>query len=303
MHNSDATFYFFLGWESFSTFAHLFEKNGWSSKSCLCMGHLLRKSLCVHNPQCPRQELNLVLDLRRVACESGTLQGQISSSSKYLAEELNLVLQLRTLPCYPSHSQGTFVNQYPDLESNQDLDLRRVQCDPLHHRDVTEPTTGFAPASSGLRDRRLSQSSHVGIVRNQHEREDSNPMRRLWRPLALPGAHSCEAQEPLLLSLVDITFQLHIPVRLADKLRPAFDPHGVSGVQRLPQRTNRRMAHLQTGLLWRAVGLALVATSRTPARSFPRSKCRPASAAPRGRSSVRRRPAARRNTGRSSGPA
>ncbi len=25
--------------------------------------------------------------------------------------------------------------QYPDLESNQGLDLRRVQCDPLHHRD------------------------------------------------------------------------------------------------------------------------------------------------------------------------
>ena len=27
--------------------------------------------------------------------------------------------------------------QYPDLESNQDLDLRRVRCDPLHHRDKT----------------------------------------------------------------------------------------------------------------------------------------------------------------------
>jgi hypothetical protein len=27
---------------------------------------------------------------------------------------------------------------YPDLESNQDLDLRRVQCDPLHHRDATK---------------------------------------------------------------------------------------------------------------------------------------------------------------------
>ena len=27
------------------------------------------------------------------------------------------------------------VNQYPDLDLNQDLDLRRVQCNPLHHRD------------------------------------------------------------------------------------------------------------------------------------------------------------------------
>ena len=36
----------------------------------------------------------------------------------------------------------------PDLESNQDQDLRRVLCALLHHRDVftAEPTTGFAPA-------------------------------------------------------------------------------------------------------------------------------------------------------------
>ena len=30
---------------------------------------------------------------------------------------------------------GPWANQYLDLESNQDLDLRRVPCDPLHHRD------------------------------------------------------------------------------------------------------------------------------------------------------------------------
>ena len=49
------------------------------------------------------------------------------------------------------------VLKYPNLESNQDLDLRRVRCDPLHHRDVQpEPTTGFAPALSGLQDRRLA---------------------------------------------------------------------------------------------------------------------------------------------------
>ena len=36
--------------------------------------------------------------------------------------------------------------EYPDLDLNQGLDLRRVQCYPLHHRDLSEPTTGFAPA-------------------------------------------------------------------------------------------------------------------------------------------------------------
>ncbi len=31
---------------------------------------------------------------------------------------------------------GLIQFQHPDLESNQDQDLRRVLCDPLHHRDV-----------------------------------------------------------------------------------------------------------------------------------------------------------------------
>ena len=48
--------------------------------------------------KCPRQESNLVFDLRRVACESGTLRGQCLRF-KYLAEESNLVLQIRSLPC------------------------------------------------------------------------------------------------------------------------------------------------------------------------------------------------------------
>ncbi len=52
-----------------------------------------------------------------------------------------------------------------DLESNQDLDFRRVPCDPLHHRDVG-PTTGFAPACFRLQGGRLSKSSHVGISRS-----------------------------------------------------------------------------------------------------------------------------------------
>ena len=53
--------------------------------------------------------------------------------------------------------------QYPDLELNQGLDLRRVQCK--------------SATPSG----------------QKHEREESNPVRRFWRPLALPGAHSCIA--------------------------------------------------------------------------------------------------------------
>ena len=53
---------------------------------------------------------------------------------KYLDQESNLDLNLRRVPCDPLHHRDM---QYPDLESNQDPDLRRVLCDPLHHRDVT----------------------------------------------------------------------------------------------------------------------------------------------------------------------
>ena len=56
---------------------------------------------------------------------------------------------------------GCVVSQYPDLDLNQDLDLRRVQCK--------------SPTPSG----------------HEHEREKSNPVKQFWRLPALPGAHSC----------------------------------------------------------------------------------------------------------------
>jgi hypothetical protein len=93
---------------------------------------------------------------------------------------------------HPAHPQGALLSQYPDLDSNQGPDLRRVRCKsatPLGFNFTQEPTTGFAPASTCLQDRRLSVSSHVG----KHECEESNPVGRFWRPLALPGAHSCKA--------------------------------------------------------------------------------------------------------------
>lgn len=47
----------------------------------------------------PRRELNPVFDLRRVACESGTLRGHISPIKQRPAEESNLVRQFRRLLC------------------------------------------------------------------------------------------------------------------------------------------------------------------------------------------------------------
>ena len=82
------------------------------------------------------------------------------------------------------------VNQYPDLDLNQGLDLRRVQCIPLQHRD--------------MQSRRLDLHQHLPVYKtgaffsratsaNQHEREESNPVEQFWRLPALPGAHSCIA--------------------------------------------------------------------------------------------------------------
>ena len=83
--------------------------------------------------QCPRQELNLVFDLRTVACKSATLRGHVSFSAP--PRNRTPSLQIRSLPCDPAHSQGKCLDQ----ESNLDLDLRRVLCDPLHHRDIQRP--------------------------------------------------------------------------------------------------------------------------------------------------------------------
>ena len=51
-----------------------------------------------------------------------------------------------------------------------------------------EPTTGFAPASCGLQDRRLAVRPRRLF---KQECEESNPVRRVGDPPALPGARSC----------------------------------------------------------------------------------------------------------------
>ena len=83
--------------------------------------------------QCPRQESSLVCDLRGVACKSLTLRGHISVQRP--AEESNLVRQFRRLPCFSGTPTGHSFKRL-DQDLNLDLDLRRVLCDPMHHRDI-----------------------------------------------------------------------------------------------------------------------------------------------------------------------
>jgi hypothetical protein len=143
--------------------------------------------------KCPRQELNLALDLRRVACESATLRGHIyrcrSSVPRRgieprLAVSNTAVLIRHTREAHCVSNIPTWIRTRARTFGGSDAIRHTIGIQTLQ-----EPTTGFAPASTCLQDRRLSVSSHVG----KHECEESNPVGRFWRPLALPGAHSCNA--------------------------------------------------------------------------------------------------------------
>jgi hypothetical protein len=103
----------------------------------------------------------------------------------------SLVQQLRKLHAYPAH-HGPCCSSVPTWIRTRTKTLGE-SCAVRYTIGTffQEPTTGFAPASTGLQDRRLSQSSHVGI---KHEREESNPVRQFWRLAALPGAHSCNGK-------------------------------------------------------------------------------------------------------------
>ena len=59
-----------------------------------------------------------------------------AAEAEYPDLDLNQGLDLRRVQCYPLHHQDKSCCQYPGLESNQDQDLRRVLCYPLHHRDA-----------------------------------------------------------------------------------------------------------------------------------------------------------------------
>src|SRR5438046_2077640 len=78
-------------------------------------------------------------------------------------------------------------NKYPRQESNLIPDLRRVVCDPPHSEDETR-ADGWIRTSMN----RLTRPAPFYFEphrQKKQERKDSNPVRRLWKPRALPGAH------------------------------------------------------------------------------------------------------------------
>ena len=100
-----------------------------------------------------------------------------------------------------------------------------------------------------------------GHVGNKQEREESNPVGRLWRPLPLPGAHSCIGPRPCDRGPWRNNYSRSVTFQYASLTN--FDQLSIRTlvvrVQRLPRRPDRLLAQLHPRLLRRAVGLPLVA--------------------------------------------
>ena len=73
-----------------------------------------------------------------------------------------------------------------DLDSNQDCDLRRVACAPLHHRDGRQPE---ASAKEELKPLADASDWYAARARGVEPR-----WKQFWRLPALPGAHSSVEQ-------------------------------------------------------------------------------------------------------------
>ena len=113
--------------------------------------------------ECPRQESNLVLDLRTVACvirhtprtcylsvprrgiEPRLTDSEVCRAIHHTRRACSRVARPGIEPgptaseavqCDPHTTGHVLSSRRPDLESNQDQDLRRVLCCPLHHRDT-----------------------------------------------------------------------------------------------------------------------------------------------------------------------
>ena len=166
--------------------------------------------------QCPRQESNLVYDLRTVACFPAHSEDMLLLASRQgveprLAESKSAVLSVtlarcrvarpgiepgptaseaRAPPCSGGRRSSTLTSHVqksiPTWNRTRTKTLGKSRA-VRYTIGTQEPTTGFAPASNALQERCLTQSSHVGI---KHERKESNPVRQLWKLAALPGAHS-----------------------------------------------------------------------------------------------------------------
>jgi hypothetical protein len=124
--------------------------------------------------RCPRQESNLVSDLRGVVCESGTLRGRVQDKYTIPRPGIGPGLAASKTAVRPTHSRGF----------STPLDRR------ARPREMPSPGVepGLRPSEGRVRFRHTPRAD-VGKMHHQQGRKDSNPVREFWRLAALPGAH------------------------------------------------------------------------------------------------------------------
>src|SRR3954468_15102709 len=101
------------------------------------------------------------------------------------------------------------------------------------------PSCSATSASTSARSRTPSANFGGWLLSQEHTR------------VGVHGFAAGDATQSLL--------QFSVPVHVANKLRPAFEPDMVVGINRLPRRPNRLAPQRHTGFAECAVGLALVA--------------------------------------------
>jgi hypothetical protein len=131
-------------------------------------------------------------ELRKLACESVTLRGQVlvsstppgsrtpSCSSEDCRASITLAGQTVSRP-------GLEPGPRPSEGRMQFLYTIRTSCFSQSRR---LPCLSVANAGHQHQPVYKTGASLFGHIGNQQDREESNPVKRLWRPPALPGARS-----------------------------------------------------------------------------------------------------------------
>jgi hypothetical protein len=106
--------------------------------------------------KCPRQESNLVLDLRRIACAPAHPE-DVLFPTRFPAEESNLVGQLRTLPCF-RHTRRACLRNIPTWNRTRTWTFGRS--------NAIRYTIGTQPQSVTIKkSRRLDSHQHEPVYK------------------------------------------------------------------------------------------------------------------------------------------
>ena len=180
--------------------------------------------------KCPRQESNLVFDLRRVACESGTLRGQYCQSVPRRGIEPRLAVSKTAV------LSGTLAGRFSQSVSRPGLEPGPGPSE--------GPMRSATPSGQCIINARADDWIRTSIDRftrpapfSVEPRRQSSTSARSRTPSGGFGGRLLSQEHTRVMApgrcdgrgrwRNDYSSSVDVPVRLADELRPAFDPHVV----------------------------------------------------------------------------